>query len=58
MDAAESKGFVHHGTPVVCKPSFKVLYGMIVAGRHALSLVDQHAEQSNVTLSMAMFIGN
>ncbi|KAL3132064.1 hypothetical protein ABBQ32_008677 [Trebouxia sp. C0010 RCD-2024] len=25
MDAAESKGFVHRGTPVVCKPSFKAI---------------------------------
>lgn len=24
MDAAESKGYVHHGAPVICKPSFKV----------------------------------
>lgn len=24
MRAAESKGFVHEGTPIICKPSFKV----------------------------------
>lgn len=24
MEAAERKGFVHEGTPVICKPSFKV----------------------------------
>ena len=35
MDAAESKGFVHHGTPVVCKPSFKVLYGLVAAWHYA-----------------------
>lgn len=52
MDAAESMGFVHHGTPVVCKPSFKVLYSMAVAWVPACA--DLHAGHSH----LSMFIGN
>ena len=43
MDAAERKGFVNHGTPVVCKPSFKVLL-MAPVCRHVISSSVGHTE--------------
>lgn len=52
MDAAESKGFVHHGMPVVCKPSFKVLYSMAVAWLPAFAHL--HPGHSHAS----MFIGD
>lgn len=48
MDAAESKGFVHHGTPVVCKPSFKVLYNVAVAWLPIFA--DLHTGRSHLSM--------